>query len=126
MIFAHQIRQVAAAYLSRDLALNDFVQKFAPLSYNVNQDGHAEAIRLANAIELSLVDLRSGCVGEARFRASIREIVSLDDANVFIQELSFAPSVNRYSEVGKAFPGAPASFDTSRGMELWSAASHQA
>ncbi len=125
MIFAHQIRQVVAEYLSRELALDGFVRKFAPLSYNVNHDGHAEAIRLANAIELSLVDIRSGCIGEARFRASVREIVSLDIPNMFIQSLSFAPAVNQYSAGETAFPVAWPPSDTSRGTESWSVVHHQ-
>jgi hypothetical protein len=103
MIFAHQIRQVVSEYLSSGFELDEFVRKFAPLSYNVNQDGHAEAIRLANQIEVSLVDLRAGFIGEARFRASLREIVSMDNPNLFIQSLSFASPVNQYSAGETAF-----------------------
>ncbi len=126
MIFAHQIRQVVADYLSRDLDLDGLLHKFSPMSYNIQKDSQPEAIRLANAIEICLADIRAGCVGEAQFRATLRELVSMDTPNIFIHGLSFASTVNQYSAEGMANPGASPLFGTTRETEPGSIELHQA
>jgi len=102
MVFAHQIRQVAAEYLSRKIELDGFQQGFAPLSYNIQKNGQPEAIRLVNAIEALLVNLRANCIKEAQFRVILRDFTSLDAANVFI-DLSFSSPVNQYHHEEAAF-----------------------
>jgi hypothetical protein len=98
MVFAYQIRNVSAEYLSAKIDLKGFAERFAPLSYNILKDGRAEAVVLANAIESLLVDFRAKCINEARFRAELRELAALDNPNVFIENVSFLAPVNQYSE----------------------------
>jgi hypothetical protein len=124
MVFAHQIRQVIADYLSDRIKLEGFAERFAPLSYNILKDGQHEAIRLANAAEGLLVNLRANCINEQRFRAMLRDLTSLDATNVFI-DLSFSSPVNQYSVEETAFPAAVVPFGTSREMGPWSVTAHQ-
>jgi hypothetical protein len=120
MVFAHQIRNVVAEYLSKDLDASGFLCKFSALSFNVRKDGEAEAIRLSDQIESCLVDLRAGCIKQLQFHAILRELIHASDVNVFYMPVCFPVSVNQYSGLEKAFPAYQASSDTSPAVEFGS------
>jgi hypothetical protein len=104
MVYAHQIREVVAGYLSKDLDANGFLLRFSALSYNIHNQGDAEAVRLADHIESCLVDLRAGCIKEVQLRSILRELTYSTSANNFYMPVSFPVSVNQYLGLEKAFP----------------------
>lgn len=118
MVYAHQIREVVAEYLSKNLDASGFLSKFSALSYNIRKEGEAEAIRLADQIESCLIDLRAGCIKELQLRSILSDLTYSNAANIFYMPVSFPGTVNQYSVLEKAFPGHPAPSDTSRGVEF--------
>lgn len=124
MVFAHQIRNIIADYLSRKLDLDGFVRAFAPLSYNVVKNGDPAAIRLANGVEAFLVELRAGCISESQFQSAASEMASLDCPNTFVS-FSFASAVNSEAQMETAFPAAWQPSGTGLGTECESEAFQQ-
>ena len=105
MVSSSQIREIASSYLSHNDA-DRFVIEFARLSYNINKNGHAEAIELANKIESRLADMRAGLISKSVFLVMLRDIampsLSVNRCAILISQ--FDDQVNQVAVVEKAFP----------------------
>jgi hypothetical protein len=75
MVSIRQIREVVAGYLShRDL--ERFVREFSPLSFNIRQQGDADAIALAKGIEATLAELHVGHLNKDSVRARLAGVLT--------------------------------------------------
>jgi hypothetical protein len=121
MVYAHQIRSVVAKYLAKSFDANGFLREFSPLSRNIQRDGDAEAVRLADRIESYIADLRAGCIKELQFRSALRELTYTAAVNTFFSgPVCFPAGINHYSVPENAFPEYQAPSGTSPAVELGS------
>jgi hypothetical protein len=135
MVYARQIREVAAIYGNQGMSSDQFVEKFSALAYNIHKNGDPEAIRLVDRIQSMMIDVRSGCMAEPQLRSLLRDVAATAPANAFvIHRVSFpraqfiepAQSVNQMSVAGTAFQMVVGSSGTSPAAECELVASHQA
>lgn len=104
MISADHLRKIAASYLS-DNDADKFVLEFSAVSHNIQQNGDAEALELANEIDRKMADLQSGHISVSSFRDSLRAATELPISNSYEPPLvrtasSTNPSVNVLQQWG--------------------------
>lgn len=114
MISASQIRDVAARHLSQNDA-EQFIREFSALSHNIHKNGDAEAIALANQIELKRADLQAKLISPVEFADFLRAMVNPFVMNAPISVLISGP-VN-YPVAASAYQAWVAVFGTSRVVE---------
>lgn len=126
MVFAHQIREAVASYLSKAIDANGFLLKFSNLSHNVHRAGEPEAVRLADSIESRLADLRAGCISELEFRSLLRDSIYASAVNNMFVPVSFPTPLNQFAVAEMGFQNQAGLSGTKREVEFGSVQSIQA
>ena len=89
MVSANEIRAVVSRYLSQEDA-EKFIHEFSALSHNIHKNGDAEAIKLANEIEMKMADVHSDRLSIGDFADFLRSIVNPFVMNVSVPVMVFA------------------------------------
>ncbi|HKS75113.1 MAG TPA: hypothetical protein VJQ82_18035 [Terriglobales bacterium] len=109
MILAHQIREIVLSYAEHRDAKR-FIHEFSQLSFNISENGHPEAIRLAHIIESRLAEVSVGHGSPSALRALLLESIAEGPSNYFVAGVKalYSAPVNSPVEE-RAFPESSAS-----------------
>jgi hypothetical protein len=113
MVSVNQIQQIILSF-SNHRDPKRFVSEFSRLSFNIRQEGDAEAVRLARAVEAKLAHAYVGHASIDSLQTELLDMLHPAAVGYYyaVASSAFFNSANRPAVVEKAFPAAAAASGT--------------